>query len=94
MERGWRAVRAADAVRKRRLSLLSSRRTPGPIPRDLSISTGDSTAERLFKLRAFVKLLPGVMGPGVRRDDTRGEAPSCLGPSPQYPRARASCSVW
>ena len=40
---------------------LSSRRTPGPIPRDLSIGEG--------RLTPSAKLEPVAMGPGVRRDD-------------------------
>ncbi len=43
---------------------LSSRRRPGPIPRDLSIGEGRSTEQRVF-----AKLLPVIMGPGLRRDD-------------------------
>jgi len=43
----------------------SSRRRPGPIPRDLSIADGIRTERRVF-----VKPLSGIMGPGLRRDDT------------------------
>ncbi len=41
--------------------MLSSRRTPGPIGRDLSLGTcGDDL---------FYQLRTVIMGPGVRRDD-------------------------
>src|SRR3954453_15955442 len=38
---------------------------PGPIPRDLSKSGGRSTGAPVF-----AKLLPVIMGPGLRRDDS------------------------
>ncbi|MGY4283669.1 intracellular sulfur oxidation DsrE/DsrF family protein [Bradyrhizobium sp. LM2.7] len=42
----------------------SSRRRPGPIPRDLSMEGGQRTERRVL-----AKLLPMAMGPGLRRDD-------------------------
>ncbi len=44
---------------------MSSRRRPGPIPRNLSSAIGKRT-----ELLIFAKPLPVVMGPGLRRDDS------------------------
>jgi len=48
----------------RDLSPPSSRRRPGPIPRNPSVADGGST-----ELRIFAKSNSVVMGPGLRRDD-------------------------
>jgi len=69
-----------DTVEDRYLHLPgSSRRTPRPIPRDLSIAEPRSTGRPIF-----VKLLPVVMGPGVRRDDS-GDGGAVVTNDPAHP---------